>query len=86
MSDDIDRSRLTLEVLTLMDQGFQAKAKGDQDGFDRAIQAAVRRDVDCVSVVQGGMIIGEIPNPEFDMNGWDAYFAAARQALGSAQQ
>jgi hypothetical protein len=35
--------------------------------------------VDCVSVIQGGIYIGEIPNPEADYPAWAEYVQAAQE-------
>jgi hypothetical protein len=44
-----------------------------------AAQEACRLDVDCVSVIQGGIYIGEIPNPEADYPAWAEYVQAAQE-------
>jgi hypothetical protein len=75
---DAERSRRTAEVLELLDESFRAHARGDKLAADAAAQEACRLDVDCVSVVQGGTVIGEIPNPEADYPAWADYVAAAQ--------
>lgn len=74
------RAQLTARVLALLDESFQAHARGDRAEFDRLAQEAVQLDVACVSVIQGGIIIGEIPDPQRDYALWAEYVAAAQNA------
>ncbi|HTF08543.1 MAG TPA: hypothetical protein VK659_10280 [Asanoa sp.] len=76
---EMTRAQQTARVLALLDESFQARARGDRAEFDRLAQEAVRLDVDCVSVIQGGIVIGEIPNPETDYAGWSDYVATAQE-------
>lgn len=75
---DAQRSRQTAEVLRLLDESFRAYHRGDKEAADRAASEACRLDVDCVSVVQGGIRIGEIPNPDRDYPAWAEYVQAAQ--------
>lgn len=75
---DIERSQRTAEVLRLLDKSFRAHRAGLGAASDRAAAAACRLDVDCVSVVQGGILIGEIPDPARDPAGWAGYVQAAQ--------
>jgi hypothetical protein len=77
--DDAARSRQTAQVLRLLDESFRAHACGDKQAADAAAQEACRLDVDCVSVIQGGIYIGEIPNPEADYPAWAEYVQAAQE-------
>lgn len=76
--NDAERSRQTAEVLRLLDESFRAHRDGDKEASDRHATEACRLDVDCVSVVQGGILIGEIPNPDSDYGAWADYVAAAQ--------
>jgi hypothetical protein len=76
--DDVGRAQQTAQVLRLLDESFRAHARGDKPAADAAAQEACRLDVDCVSVIQGGIYIGEIPNPETDYPAWADYVAAAQ--------
>lgn len=85
MSDDLTRRRLTVQVLDLLDASFQARARGDQAEFDRLAQEACALDVNVVSAVQGGIIIGQIPNPEADYPAWAGYVQAAHDQLAAEE-
>lgn len=78
--DDAERTRRTAEVLRLLDSSFAAHARGDTAACDLAMIAACRLDCECVSVIQGGVLIGNIPNPEHDPAGWAEYVQAAQDA------
>ena len=80
---DVDtRNATTLRVLELLDESFRAYQGDDHARFTRALNDAMELDVHAVSIVQGGMIIGEIPHPERDPQGWAEYLEAAREQLG----
>lgn len=84
--DDTQRAQQTAEVLRLLDESFRAHRAGDKATADRVAQEACRLDVDCVSVVQGGILIGEIPNPERDPVGWADYVQTAQEQARSVDQ
>jgi fructose-1,6-bisphosphatase/sedoheptulose 1,7-bisphosphatase-like protein len=77
--DDTDRTRQTARVLELLDESFRAHRRGDKPAADAAAEEACRLDVDVVSVIQGGIYIGEIPNPERDYPAWADYVQAAQE-------
>ncbi|NJP33713.1 hypothetical protein [Micromonospora thermarum] len=81
---DEERTRQTLRVLELLDESIQAYRRGDKVGSDLAAKAACRLDVHVVSAVQGGILIGEIPNPERDPLAWADYLQAIRERLPHA--
>ena len=83
---DQERAELTARVLGLLDGSFRAHRAGDKAEADRLAQEACALDVDCVSVVQGGIVIGEIPSPERDYPAWAEYVAAAQEAAGRNQR
>jgi hypothetical protein len=85
MMSDLDQRRRTVRVLGLLSDSFEARVRGDHAGMDRLMSEAAELDVDAVSVIQGGIVIGEIPNPERDWPAWGAYVAAAREALAAAE-
>lgn len=76
MTDD-QRAR-TARVLDLLDQSHRAYARGDKDESRRLMAEAADLDAAAVVGVRGGMILGEIPNPELDPNAWADYIAAQR--------
>jgi hypothetical protein len=81
---DLEQRRRTVRVLELLSESFEAHARGDTPAMDRLMSEAAELDVDAVSVIQGGIIIGEIPDPGRDWPAWAAYVAAAREALSAA--
>jgi hypothetical protein len=84
--NDAERTRQTAEVLRLLDESFQAHRRGDKESADRAAQEACRLDLDCVSVVQGGIMIGEIPNPSRDPVAWADYVQDAQDRAAEAER
>lgn len=84
--NDAERTRQTAEVLRLLDESFRAHRRGDKEASDRAAQEACRLDVDAVSVVQGGIYIGEIPNPNTDYGDWWEYVQDAQDRAAEAEQ
>ncbi len=78
---DLEQKRRSVRVLDLLDESFQAHQRGDSEAFRRALDAALECDADVVAVVQGGMIIGEIPRPEDHWPEWCAYLQANRDGL-----
>lgn len=84
-SDALAQRRRTVRVLELLEESFNAWRRGDMPESDRLGGEAAQLDVDAVSVIQGGMIIGEIPNPERDPDVWAQYVQAARDALADAE-
>jgi sugar phosphate isomerase/epimerase len=83
---DLEQKRRSVRVLELLDESFQAHQRGDSEAFRRALDAALECDADVVAVVQGGMIIGEIPRPEEHPNEWQEYLQANRGGLAEMEQ
>ena len=82
---DLDQHRRTVRVLELLSESFEAHKRGDKPATDRIISEAAGLDLLALSGIQGGIIIGEIPNPERDWNSWVMYVEAARDALAEAE-
>lgn len=82
---DLDQARRTVRVLELLSDAFQAHQRGDDSAFSAAADAAMECDAAAVSVVRGGMIIGEIPRPEENWPAWVAYVDSARDALAAPE-
>jgi hypothetical protein len=82
---DLEQRRRTVRVLGLLSESFEAHARGDHAACDEALDAALDCDPAVVSVVRGGMMIGEVPNPERDWPGWGEYVSAAMDALAEAE-
>ncbi len=82
---DIDQKRRTVRVLELMDASFRAHQRGDRAAFEAAVNEALETDAAVVSVVRGGMVIGEIPRPEEHPYEWDEYLRANREGLAAME-
>jgi hypothetical protein len=80
----IEQLRRTVRVLDLMTKSFEAHERGDGEASGNAIDEALACDAQAVTAVHGGMLIGEVPDPERDLYGWDAYVAAAHDRLARA--
>jgi hypothetical protein len=78
---DLDQRRRTVRVLELLSDSFEAHERGDTAGMDRLMSEAAELDVSAVSVIQGGIMIGEIPNPERDWPSWVEYVSVNREGL-----
>jgi hypothetical protein len=83
---DLDQRRRTVRVLELLSESAEAYERGDKDGADRLVGEAAEVDAFAMSGIHGGIIIGEIPNPERDWPAWTEYVQAARDALAKAEQ
>ncbi len=84
--DDLDRTRLTVSVLELLDASARAHAEGRGDDSSSLIVEACALDANVVSAVQGGITIGEIPHPHHDPDAWALYIDAARDGLARQEQ
>jgi hypothetical protein len=82
-SRELEQRRRTVRVLELLDQSHAAYIRGDLAACDRALIDAIATDLDAMAVIEGGMRIGEIPNPDADA--WAEYLADARDALAEAE-
>jgi hypothetical protein len=82
---DLEQRRRTVRVLDLLSDSFEAHERGDAAGMGRLIDEALEVDAFAVSGIQGGIIIGEIPDPARDWPGWGLYVDAAREALMAAE-
>lgn len=82
---DLDQKRRTVRVLELLSESFEAHMRGDDEAFRRALDEAMGLDAFAFSGIQGGIIIGEIPNPERDWALWVEYVAANRDGLAAME-
>src|ERR1035441_1617534 len=82
---DLDQHRRTVRVLGLLSKSVEAYTRGDASAADRLIREAAEADVMAMSGIQGGILIGEIPHPEQDWDGWTMYVQSARDALAAAE-
>lgn len=77
----IDRKRRAADVLDLLDRSYQAFYQGNTETSMSLAEEAADLDVHIVAAVQGGIMIGEIPNPKHDYAAWSDYVSSARNGL-----
>jgi hypothetical protein len=82
---DIDQLRRNVQVMDLLTRSYEAHSRGDRGAFESAFNEAVEIDAAAVSVLRGGMMIGEVPSPERDWETWIEYVQAARDKLAAAE-
>ena len=82
---DLDQRRRTVRVLELLSESFEAHQRGDDESFHAILDTASECDAFALAGIRGGIIIGEIPNPERDWLGWADYVQAAREELAGAE-
>jgi len=78
---DLEQKRRTVRVLELLTESFEAHRRGDDEGFRRALDEAAVLDPFAVHGIRGGIVIGEIPNPERDWLLWAEYVQVNREGL-----
>lgn len=81
MSDE--QAERTRVVIGLLDHSFGQHQGGRQDRSDRFLTEANKIDAVAVTGIHGGMLIGEIPNPEVDPYVWAEWVAAANASPGT---
>ena len=81
MSAELEQKRRSVRVLELLTKSFMAHSRGDLAACDAALTEALECDAAVVSVVRGGMVIGELPRPQEDPVAWDDYVGANQEAL-----
>lgn len=82
---DVDQLRRNVQVMDLLTRSFDAHSRGDIPACNRFADEALDCDPMVFSALQGGMIIGEVPNPERDWAGWREYVDSARDKLAQAE-
>ena len=82
---DVDQLRRNVKVMDLLTRSYEAHSRGDRQTFERAFDEAVETDTAAVSVLRGGMLIGEVPKPGEDWEAWLDYVQAARDKLAAAE-
>ena len=78
---DLEQKRRTVRVLELLTESFEAHKRGDDEAFRRALDEATVLDPFAVHGIRGGIVIGEIPNPERDWPLWVEYVQVNREGL-----
>jgi hypothetical protein len=86
MMADLKQKRRTVRVLELLSESFEAHARGDDEAFRRALDEAMEHDLPAYDGIWGGIMIGEIPNPERDWPVWVEYVSINREALAEAER
>ena len=71
----------TARVVVLLDEAWMARQAGQADASDAAVKAAIELDPLAVSGVRGGMLIGQLPDPQRDPDGWAEFVESMRERL-----
>lgn len=82
---DLEQKRRTVRVLELLTESFEAHRRGDDEAFRRTLDEATELDAFAVVGIRGGIMIGEIPNPERDWPAWGEYVAVNREGLAAME-
>ncbi len=82
---DLDQKRRTVRVLELLSESFEAHQRGDDESFRAILDTASECDAFALAGIRGGIMIGEIPNPERDWLAWGEYVSVNREALDEAE-
>jgi hypothetical protein len=82
---DLEQKRRTVRVLELLSESFEAHRRGDDETFRRVLDEAVDLDPAALTVIQGGIRIGEIPNPERDWPAWGEYVSVNQEGLAAME-
>lgn len=85
MSTELEQRRRNVQVLDLLTESLEAHALGERAESARLQDEALSLDSQAMVVITGGMLIGEVPNPEHDWTGWSEYVAAQREALAALE-
>lgn len=85
MSDDLDQTRRSVRVLELLDESAQAHKAGDKTRADLLFEEASKLDHTAVSIIYGGMLIGEIPRPDSQPLEWAEFLNAQRAGLATLE-
>jgi ketosteroid isomerase-like protein len=82
---DLDQRRRTVKVIELLDRSFAAYERGDTAARDALVAEALEVDAAAVSVIRGGMLIGEIPRPSEHPREWAEWVQAGQDELARAE-
>jgi hypothetical protein len=82
---DLEQKRRTVRVLELLSESFEAHRRGDDEAFRRALDEAMELDLFAYDGIRGGIMIGEIPNPERDWPAWGEYVSVNQEGLAAAE-
>ncbi len=74
-----------MRVLELLTESFEAHQRGDDESFHAILDMAMECDGFAFAGIRGGIMIGEIPNPERDWPAWVEYVGVNREALAEAE-
>ena len=82
---DLEQKRRTVRVLELLSESFEAHQRGDDEAFRRTLDEAAELDPAALVGIQGGIRIGEIPNPERDWPLWVEYVSVNQEGLAAME-
>ena len=82
---DLEQKRRTVRVLELLTESFEAHQRGDHEAVRVAVVQAMECDDFALAGIQGGIVIGEIPNPERDWLLWTEYVSVNKEALAAME-
>jgi hypothetical protein len=82
---DLGQRRRTVKVIELLDRSFGAYERGDTAARDALVAEALEVDAAAVSVIRGGMMIGEIPRPSEHPQAWAEWVQAGQDELARAE-
>ncbi len=84
---DLTQLRKTVRVLVLMDESFRAYMAGDRLRATELMRQTTTPELleTCV-LLQGGMVIGEIPSPDKEYDEWLEYLDVVRGTLDEAER
>lgn len=84
--EQLEQRRRNIAVMDLLTRSVAAHLAGDATGAAEAMAQAYATDAQTVAVLTGGMVIGEVPNPQYEPDEWAAYVAANRDGLARFEQ
>jgi ketosteroid isomerase-like protein len=82
---DLDQLRRNVAIMDLLTASYEAWSRGDKAESDARITEALDVDADVVSILRGGMLTGEVPQPGEDPQAWTAYVSDAQEKLALAE-
>lgn len=83
---DLDQMRRNAQVADLLTESFKLFDAGQFGRAQAAMDKANEIDALAVSVITGGMRIGEVPRPDQDFAGWADYVTGIHDALARAEE
>jgi len=85
MTAGLEQRRRNVRVLDLLTESYMAHSRGDRAAAAAKQDEALSPGGQACVVIAGGMLIGEVPNPDHDLTGWSEYVEAQREALAALE-